>query len=174
MVRAEASRAIRQIYKLSASAAKDQLSILRASRSNLQVRVRALGKRIPLLEFTTGAVSLAGVRFRASRGKLRVARSAGRKPPPVSVQVKVQGGRKAIKGAFLAVMPSGHVGVFSRGKYGGGGFVQGRPRLPITGLTTLSVPRAFSNKTVMKALRTIAVETFTRNFQHELQFRTSR
>lgn len=150
-VRAAASREIRNEYKLSAASVREQLKVIRASRSNLEVRVRATGRRIGLIDF-----------------------NARQTRQGVTVQIKTGGGRKLIRSAFLATMKSGHLGVFSRGRYAGGKFVPGRSRLPITELTSLSLPKAFSNQKVMKQLVTLATETFIKNFQHELAFRNSR
>lgn len=80
------------------------------------------------------------------------------------VSVLVKGRRITIKGAFIAKMRSGHVGVFARGSYGGksarlqasgdvfGRFIFGRRRLPINELYTFGPAEAFRNAAVIKAM----------------------
>lgn len=78
------------------------------------------------------------------------------------VTVRVTKQRKLIRGVFVARMPSGHVGVFER---------QGKERLPIRQLFSLSLPQAFTQKQIMTALKRVAAERFNIELARDLKYR---
>lgn len=127
--RAQASREIKaQGYGMKVGDIRAAISIpVRANQGNLNTEIRARGKPIPLIQYSA-----------------RQTRSG------VSIQVK--NGRTVLSHAFIAVMPSGHRGVFERvGK--GHKRVERRGRnistgLPIKELFGPSVKAAFGNPTV--------------------------
>ncbi len=63
--------------------------------------------------------------------------------------------------AFIATMPSGHRGVFTR---------KGKKRLPIRELYGPSLPKEFSHRKILEALRRRAIVAWPKNFQNELNY----
>lgn len=137
-VRAEAVKRIRERYNLKAAAVRKQIRINRARRGRLVSEVLVSGRHIPLYDFAARQVK---------RG----------------VTVRVTKQRKEVKGAFIATMPGGHVGVFVR---------RGKSRLPIRELFSISLPQAFTQKQILAALRKVAAERFDIELARELKFRT--
>jgi hypothetical protein len=137
----ETSREVRKIYNLRDRAVKQAMSKRYASRYRLFGTVTLEGARIPLVEFAA--------RWRQGQ------------PVGATVQVKVAGGRKPIRGAFIAAAKGGAVQVFRR---------VGRSRLPIRSLRSISIPQAVSNQAVQAALQTVAIDTFDKNFRQQLVF----
>jgi len=97
------------------------------------------------------------------------------------VTVKVKGKRVLISHAFLATMPSGHVGVFARGaygasfKFGGKGRRITKPRakrteLPIRELFTFGPSKAFANPDVVDAMQTRVDEQAGPVLRQEIRF----
>lgn len=159
-VRAEASREIRNVYTLRASAIGRAITLQRANSSTLTAVLTAKGRRLSLTNFT-------GVR-QTRRG--------------VSVQIK-RGQRRVISHAFLATMASGHRGVFMRAYKGVGG---GEPRyrekrvrrrgndLPISEITTLSLPKAFVSERVLGSLVKVSRTRFAIEYERAARFYLSR
>jgi hypothetical protein len=160
-VRAAAVREIRREYGgLKAGAIRDELKIRRANRALLNAVIDLKGSRLPLIDF-----------------------DARWKPGWKGVTVRVKRGRKLIPHAFIATMANGHRGVFVRAQSAKSGnvefrFGKGSRRrktgrdLPVAELTGISLPRAFVNKNVQAVLKTLAAETFIKNFRAELNFRS--
>ena len=148
--RAEAAREIKAAgYGLKIAAIKKSITIVKATGAELRAIVRASGKPTPLIEYEA----------RQTRA---------------GVTVAVLRGRKLIKGAFIATMPTGHRGVFVR---------QGMTRkrvmrngrltssgLPIRELYGPSVPQAFANTVVQAALASAIRERFPIALRQELRF----
>lgn len=112
--RTEIVRLVRQTYNVKAGDVRKAVEIRRARRGSAVVDLLSIGRRIPLVAF--------GARQRR-RG--------------VSVRVKKSGGTKIIPNTFIAVMPTGHRGVFER---------VGRKRLPITELFGPAIPQMVKNR----------------------------
>lgn len=72
------------------------------------------------------------------------------------VTVRVTKTRKLVRTAFIARMKSGRVGVFARA---------GKSRLPIEELFSISLPRAFTQKQILDAVRKKAAERFPIEFE---------
>ena len=147
--RAEAARRIRDAYNIKVNVARDQMRIERANRSRLVAEIVVSGRPIPLLEFAARAVNPWNVK--------------GRKHRPgggVSVQIK-RGARKLRRGAFIAVMGTGHRGVFQRGSNG-----------KIRELFSLSLPSMFTQKQIREAVERVALERFGIELRRELRYRT--
>ncbi len=88
--RAQAAREIRSAgYGMKVAAIKKAISIRKASRSELTAMLKANGRPIPLIQY-------------------------GARQTKAGVTVAVLNGRKLIKSAFIATMPTGHKGVFLR------------------------------------------------------------
>lgn len=141
-----ASREIRAAgYKIKASTIKSQIKVRKAGAGNPVAVVRCYGKVIPMIEF-------------------------GARQTRDGVSVSVKHGRKIIKGAFIATMPSGHKGVFVRvgnqhkkvnGQWHG---------LPIKQLFGPSVPAAFSNQVIQSALVKLVRDKYPAILEHEIRF----
>jgi len=141
-----ASREIRKVYNIKHRVVMRALKKDRARKGKLTATLHMSGARIPLIEFAA----------RWTR-KTRVG---------ASVQVKVGGGRKRIRGAFIGV--HGYTGarqVFVR---------RGKQQYPIKSLRSVSVPQAFSAEAVIAAIQALARESFTRNFQQQLRYLSTR
>jgi hypothetical protein len=150
IARTAASREIRQAgYNIAARAIKDNVELKRARPGELRVTVRAAGRPVPLIAF-------------------------GARQTRAGVSVKVKEGRKLIKGAFIATMPTGHKGVFTRvGNRHKRVRRDGRASwsgLPIREMYGPSVPAAFRNQVVQDALRRVARARFPAIFEHELRY----
>lgn len=142
-----ASKEIRAAgYKISAAEIKRKITINKAAHGKMYVTIRCYGKSIPLIRF-------------------------GARPMKDGVSVSVKSGRKLIKGAFIATMPStGHEGVFVRvgkqhkkinGQWHG---------LPIKELFGPSVPAAFGNEVVQEALVRLVRDKYPTILEHEIKF----
>lgn len=79
----------------------------------------------------------------------------------IKFQIKRTGGRKSIKGAFIATnRRTGGRAVFIR---------EGRARMPIVTLTTIDIPSMFNTKRVNNVIRTVMQQRFEANFQRQLR-----
>lgn len=138
------ARAIAADMGVKVSTARDAIKVEKASASNLEGRVVARGKRIPLIDFK-------------ARGRYpSLGKGAG-------VSYTMQGQRKTWRSAFIAIVGEGHKGVFFR---------VGRKRLPIKQAYGPSIARVFANLLpVGEARRT---EVLAKNVQHEIEFELSR
>lgn len=157
MAETEGLRKISEIYGLGPRKfrAGGYLSRKIATATELAETITVKGKGLPLYDFIVGP-KLPG------KGNRR------------AVRVRVKGRTITLPHAFIATMPSGHVGVFARGAYGGRGvlvatsalgrFTFGRGRrkrradrqwteLPINELFTFGPAEAFSNPIVRDAMR---------------------
>lgn len=148
--RTEAVRQVRNAgYNIKASAIRQSFKLHRATKNNLTALLTATGKPIGLIDY--------GARQVAS-----------------GVSVSVKNGRKIIRGAFLAKMKSGHVGVFVRVGKGHKTVIRNGKRiktgLPIKELFGPSVPAALSNQAVQNAVGKMIKQKFPKIFAHELQF----
>lgn len=150
--RTQASRLIRNEYKISAKIIRKTFAIKKAfARQSMQTgTLSSSGGALPLYAF--------GAR-QTKRG----------------VSVNVKGTRKVVRQAFIATMKSGHLGVFGRGLYKGGEFAFRTKRLrrtgadlPITELKSISVPRAMAQNAVVKALSASIAQRFPLRLTHEL------
>jgi hypothetical protein len=132
-------------YNMKAAAIKQKITIKRAVSGDATVIIRCSGRPIPLIQFSA-------------------------RETKAGVSVSVKNGRKLIKGAFIATMPTGHQGVYVRvgnqhkkinGKWHG---------LPIKELFGPSIPAAFGNEIVQSALVKLVREKFPSILEHEIKF----
>jgi hypothetical protein len=141
-----ASKEIRAAgYNMKAADIKQRITIKRAVSGDPVVVIKCSGRPIPLVQFSA-------------------------RPTRAGVSVNVKNGRKLIKGAFIATMPTGHQGVYVRvgkqhkkinGQWHG---------LPIKELFGPSVPAAFGNEVVQSALVRLVRDKFTSILEHEIKF----
>lgn len=137
----QSSREIRKVYNLRDRDVKKAFVKMRAGPGRLYAVLRIEGRRIALLDFDA---------------RWRPGQKGG-----ATVRVLVAGGRKVVPGAFIAVGRGGNRQVFRRA---------GRERLPIIGLRSVSIPQAFSNKTVVGAVQTLSQAEFVKNFEQQITF----
>ena len=145
-----ASREIRAAgYNMKAARIKDRITVRPATAGNPVAIVRCSGRPIPLVEFSA-------------------------RETKAGVTVSVKNGRKAIKGAFIATMPSGHRGVFVRvGKAHKKMMVRGKAAwhgLPIKELYGPAIPDAFGNDVVQQALVRLIKDKYPAILAHEIEF----
>lgn len=141
--RKTASQAMREDYNVKAGYIREHMETrVRQDEAVLEL----FGGPIPLREF---APKPSGIPKR----KLRKA---------LSVEVK-RGERKEVKGAFMAQMGSGHLGVFRR---------EGQSRFPIKELYSLSVPQMFGDQHSDRAeqVQEYSQERFQREIEHEISY----
>lgn len=157
--KSQASKEIRQVYKIGTKWIKDRIKITNAKSGTLEARVWAEGSPIPALAFA---------KWSKRNG----------------VTLNVKGQRKKLPGAFMATMKSGHQGIFIRSQssrtYMAGQLQTRRQRVqawpksdtPIGEVMSVGVPTAFSNKAVINALEAKARDYFPTVLAHELKFRS--
>lgn len=163
-VKTASNREIRTIYNIQAKHVNKALTIRKANKAQQYGFVIASGLPIPLSAF-----------------------KPSQNATGVSVMIK-KGNRQQINSAFIGSMSSGHTGVFARGAYESrdfrfrhkrlmpsGGYRQVGERyqpvnndLSINELSTLSIPKAFSNQTILRNLTTKIQEDFPTRLVHEL------
>lgn len=153
-VKTAASREIRAAgYNMKAGDIKKQIKVIPATAGKPVVTVRCVGRPVPLIKFS--------------------ARQTGK-----GVTVNVKNGRKLIRGAFVATMPSGHRGVFIRTGHDHRRVVRGGKvvwsGLPIKQLFGPAIPDAFGNQVVSGALVSLARAKFPNILAHEIEFLRSR
>lgn len=129
--------------------ARGAMTIQRASGQNLTARIIARGKRLPLIDFKARGPS-------PSRGRGR------------GVAYTMRGQRVRIADAFLATMPTGHKGVFTRRTKAG----TPSRRLPIRELFGPSIAQSFGNLIPLGHAR--IADVLVKNVQHEVEFELSR
>jgi hypothetical protein len=152
-----ASKSVRAVYNIKASDVRKYSRIRSATDQNLQATVTVLQKRLPVYAF--------GARQTKSG---------------VTVRIKKAGGRKLIRGVFIAKMPGGETSVFRRMEKRLGDPRQWRhklirksPRvyhgLPIKLLTTLDYASMFE-KEGLRPLTLNFDKDFREIFERDLQF----
>ena len=80
----------------------------------------------------------------------------------VTVQVKKSGGRKRLKHAFIARMPSGHRGVFTREK--------GAKRTPIGELFSTAVGQYLDDEDVLRPIGASAMRRFEKELSAQVDY----
>lgn len=139
--RAQMAKLLAQDMGLKSGDAKNALRAEQATPARLQVRMSASLKRLPLVKFGAKGPM-------PSRGKGR----------GVSYRIGAKG-RGRVDDAFMAQMPSGHVGIYKR---------KGQGRLPIIELYGPSVGLVFERNRASVMASMIA--TFNDRLVHELRF----
>lgn len=150
----QAAREISKEFRITSTKVRERLSIRRASargslrlEATLEAGRRGKGRSLNLIQFVENKVSLAEGRRRAKSGIAS----------QVRFQIKRSGGKKVIKGAFIA--NQGRT-VFIR---------EGKSRLPIKALSTIDVPQMFNSRRINTTIRTVMIQRFGTNFNRELR-----
>lgn len=141
---------IRKVYGARSSDVKKALKIHRANSRDHAATLIARGRPLPLRAFSP-------------------------RQTKKGVSIKIKGKRHIIHKAFRATMASGHEGVFARGDYSKGKFLFRYKRvrsrghdLPITKLSTTSVPRAMMQRVILDHLNTKIQQDLPTRLAHEL------
>jgi len=150
--RAEAARRVQDSLNLKVSDIKNAIDIDTASaREDLStMKASLIVKNIDVPLYQYGARQKT---IRTSRGKR------------YGVTVNVKGSRTVEADAFIAQMPSGHIGIFVR---------SGNPRLPIHELYSTTVLEVFKNTGFVASLSDYASQQFQTNFASELAYQLSK
>ena len=127
---------------------REQLRVIRATRSKLASIVVGTGKAIGLIHFHARQTA-------------------------AGVVVTLYGKKKLFKGAFIQTMPGGHRGIFRRRH--GTGWSKGRPRtsspnLPIREMWGPGVPGTMASKHIFEALEKHARTRWPINFAADLKY----
>lgn len=145
----EMARDISREYRIGVATVKDRLTVRRASAKRGMVKFEVVleatrkgkGRSMNLISFVTT------IPKRTKKGKLG----------QVKFQVKRDGGRKTIPGAFI-------------GNKGRTMFIRtGKERLPIKALNTIDVPQMFNAKRINAAVVRVMLQKFQQNFDRELR-----
>lgn len=145
------ARQISREYMLTSAQVKQRLQVTRAKPNTLGLSVvlaatsKGKGRSMNLIAFVEKKVSLAEAKRRLKKGTLQ----------QLQFQIKRKGGKKMIKGAFIA--NQGRT-VFIR---------TGKSRLPIKALSTIDVPQMFNAKRINLIVRTAMLDKFEANFERE-------
>ena len=140
--RAAAVRKVRERYLIRAKDVNATIRITKAKPDRLVAVVYAAGSPIVLSKF-----------------KVTPSQPVARQKKPVVARV-TRGGGGPIRGAFLARVQSGHIGVFRRA---------GRSRLPIKQLYGPSVPQMLGHESVTSFVAERAGELMESRMEHEMQ-----
>jgi hypothetical protein len=150
------ARQISSEFRLGVGKVKERLKVYKASARNggfrlvatLEATRRGKGRSMNMIAFVTkAAVSKAGAK-RMGRTDL-----AGQ----LQFQIKRGGGKKSIKGAFIA--NKGRT-VFIR---------TGDKRLPIEAISTIDIPQMFNTRRVNKVVKQLMIDKFPAYFERELR-----
>ncbi|MDY7537668.1 phage tail protein [Undibacterium sp. RTI2.1] len=149
-VKTDVSRQIRDAgYNLKVSDIKKGLATFNATSGNLTARCVASGRPIPLIRYSARETSK-------------------------GVSVSVLNGRKVISGAFIATMPSGHKGVYTRTGNAHKKIVKnGRTTwsgLPIKELFGPSIPDGMANKAVQDSLQRLVDDKFPSILAQQIKY----
>ncbi|GEA17744.1 phage tail protein [Moorella sp. E306M] len=141
--RADAVRKVRERYYIKAQDVRSEIKITKATLDNQAAIIHATGEPVPLSK------------FRVTPAKP----PAKRRKNPIIVRV-VRGGGGPVKGAFVAQMQSGHIGVFHRA---------GRARLPIIQRFGPSIPQMLGHESVVTYVEERAQELLESRLEHEIE-----
>ncbi len=151
--RAFSVREVAKEYKITQKEVRDELKISRASINRMEARIVG-----------SGSPGIALYKFSPTPNRIpsTVRLKSGGYSPKKGIKVMVhRGQRKVAKGAFIARMASGHVGVFKRSKEG---------KLPIDELFGPSPLRILDRPVYHDKIDKFAAETMDKNMAHEAEF----
>ena len=148
------ARTISKEFRITVGTAKDRLKVNKANAKqssvgfevSLEATKKGKGRAMNLIAFVESKTTLGEARKRAKAGT----------QSQVYFQVKRSGGKKMIKGAFIA--NKGRT-LFIR---------TGKARLPIRSLSTIDIPSMFNTKRINATVVKVMREQFEKNFNREL------
>lgn len=146
MAKTAGKREMVRQYSFRSAKVESTLIVVKASPQRVEAAVRSRGFRTRLIDMTARQVK---------RG----------------VTVRISNRRKLIRGAFIAKMKSGHVGVFAREP----GMQMGKRGKPIKNrkikeLYTIAIPEAFGSQEVIDSMRQTFRDKFMARFKHEMEY----
>jgi hypothetical protein len=167
----DSAKEIYQVLNLAQKRIKENMQIKRATYKNLNAKLWSTGESIPLIDYGATGVKSGGI----------------------TVKIKKNQGKKSIRGAFVARMKSGHVGIFWRtegpgshrpsAEIGAGipigqvgpetyftfpGIWPEERRLPILELKGTKVEDVFGDS--MDAIQDKVNDRFSKNLDHEVTY----
>lgn len=171
--RTAANQEIRKIYNISASKLNSEFFVKRSSKSNLTAEIRASGAPLSLTNFQAKQETKKGTTSFSRKGvaSSRLTRKA-RNNAVKGVTMTIRKGQQVnIPTAFIQTS-NGGLSVFARGLYAGGGegFIFAKERLPMSKLTTASVPLMFANNDVLNPVGRKVDEVLSDRIEHEIRF----
>ena len=140
-------------YYISSGDVRNTIKTTKASTSSLKAAVISSGTGIALSKFKVNPGTVVKQKGRKISARMPKAYRAG---------VERAGGAKPLDGdpkAFIAIMKSGHKGVFER---------EGDESLPIKQLYGPSVPQMIKNEEIMKKINDEANETLQKRIEAEI------
>jgi len=140
--RTEAARKVRETYYVRHQDVIQTIKIYKATPSDLHAIVISRGHLFPLTKF-----------------RVTPRQPQPRRKRPIVVRVK-RGAGGTVEKAFVARMPSGHLGVFHRA---------GKPRLPIIERFGPSVPQMLESEDVRRWVEEKAAERLDDRLEHEIR-----
>lgn len=174
MINIQVNHNIDEITRLLQSLSSDmekKAAVRALNRTITQAKTAAKREMVKQYSFKSSNIESTMKVFRAYPGRVQAAvTSRGRRTRLINMgarqtkrgtSVKVSRQRKIIKGAFIAEMKNGSIGVFSR---------TSNKRLPIKQLYTIAIPEAFTAETVAESMRQTVRQRFMERFRHELDF----
>ncbi|GMB00433.1 phage tail protein [Pelosinus sp. IPA-1] len=143
-VRTDLVRSVRDNYDVKASDVRNAMQLKKSNPSTLTASIGASGAPLPLINF-----------------RVKPAQPGKQKPgSTLRVSVKKSGG-KPIKGAFVAKLQGGRVGVAIR---------VGKARLPLKELHGPSVPQMLGEANLATNVMSSAQERFLKRIAHEVDW----
>jgi len=149
----QTKKVIRETYNVKSKDLTPFLKIQRAKGSQTYAVLEASGRPIPLYKFGARPVMPIEQKGVPVRGR-----------KPVTVKVKRKGARKIVRGAFVARMRSGHVGIFKR---------IGTSSIPIEEKFSLGIKRMFEIRAI-PVIKRLVREKGGAIVKHELEWATQR
>ena len=147
-VRTDAYREVKKEYTISRTGIVKSFKIYNASSKDLSGSAVSKGERIGLIHFKPSH------------------RTLGSKKPKDGISVLVGKTRKTIKSSFLAKMPTGQIGIFTRaGRFGRR---ENSKLEKIEEKKGPAVPQMLGNERVVESLQEKAEQRFYTNLEHEI------
>ncbi len=162
-VRSRATRLVAKEYRVTQKDVRKELNIYKANYSRIVARMYGSGKPgIGLFKFAPTPKRIPST----------VRSGTGRFLPKDGIKVMIhRGKRKQVKGAFIARMSSGHVGVFRRRKDGSANFWNAaKRRFFIDELFGPSPLRILDSTFYKDKIDEIAEEVMDKNMAHETEY----
>lgn len=170
--RTASGREIRKIYNISAANVNKQIKVRYSQPRTLTARVIASGSPLSLTLFGARQEKASETVKFDKKGNITRKSRTTRKAPKSGVSFEVKrGNREILPTAFIQSANGGTV-VFARGTYKGQaeGFEFKKERLPISKMTTTSIPLMFGGDDVMQPLGRQTLDFFNKRIEHEINF----
>lgn len=184
--RTEANKQIRKVYNIGASKINNELKVRYSQPRTLNAKIVASGSPISLSAFGASQELFASLNSEGKndvrkgytsfgkRGNVisRIGRKANLKAKKgVTAKIKKSGGNINLPTAFIQVS-NGGVTVFARGrnKGSGEGFEFGKDRMPISKITSLSIPMMLANDSVVDSVNSRVLEVLNDRITHEINW----